>query len=308
MAKRPSAVRIGPFAAGLVTAYDSQDIPAKVRADGSPAGLYRAVNVDIDRSGKARRRSGWRQIDESVAHSLYPFPSERCTYAVIDGELCRLDRSGPLALAPVKGPVAWGELLGQPMFSDAYGVYWIVGEAVLPLPAGGPAEDDEALVLEPLPAGRFLTTWSGRVVVASGAALVFSEPMRYGRTDAARGRMALEGAPHWVLGLDGGLYVGLSDRVLFLRGRGDLFALEREEVGGPSWRGAAIVASTDGWPDKISGGFGSVAIWLGANGYCVGRPDGSVVQPQAGRIEGLQVRAGRMVYADRRVWVTEVSE
>ncbi len=153
--------------------------------------------------------------------------------------------------------------------------------------------------MEPMPTGQFLSYWRGRLVTARANMLRFSEAMAYHLHDPRHGFVQLPQRITFVFPVDGGLWVGQVDHVLFLRGSepGGL-ALERKTSKAPVPGSAvAIDAETAG---ELSGGGQAALAWLAENGYVLGTPDGSVVETRAGRLRGITgQRSTSIVFAKR---------
>src|SRR3546814_12101496 len=69
----------------------------------TPAYLRDALNVDIDRNGKASRRQGYKLLFSGAAHSLFGAAELPFGLVVFDGKLCWFDESEapPEPLLPV---------------------------------------------------------------------------------------------------------------------------------------------------------------------------------------------------------------
>lgn len=191
---------------------------------------------------------------------------------------------------------------------------WVVnGEKVTISPSGVtglpntvPLEDpDDERMLRPLPGGSAVCGWQGRVLVATGPHLVFSEPMHLGVYDPIRNFVTFPEDIIWLAPLETGVYVGLESSVVFLRGSGpDEWA--QSTVSGPSWRGCSAVMKTTFIDPKLVKGHPVVAVWFGRNGFELGLPDGEVVKPQANKINLPTMFEGRLIVNNDRLTVVSV--
>lgn len=298
MARPRKPAVFGPFSGGL----NLRDEARELRASDSKHGLGElsyAVNIDVDGAGWPNVRDGWVRIDESVAHSGFKYNGE--TYAVIDGDLSLITTSGLQALAPVVGELHWVILDGVLVFSDANGIYQIGSDnSISTLPASGDPNRYSEQNLARMPAGKWLHRWNGRLVLARGTSLYFSEPMWYGVYDVARGILPLGSQIRWMAPLEEGIYVGLQDETLFLQGR-DPLSLKVKRIPGRTVQGAAAAVSTQYMDAELVGeGVEEVAVWFSASGFTIGRPSGSIVNPQAERLDIAELGAGKLsVVADR---------
>ena len=166
-------------------------------------------------------------------------------------------------------------------------------------------------MLTPLPGGQWLEYWQGRLLLARGTTLIFSEPLRYGVYDPLRGYIRFEERITWLAPLDTGIYVGLSNSVRFLRGN-DYRSLEQRLVDNKSRPGAAIVLTAPNLLSESLGVAGNaperVAVWMTDVGFAVGLPTGDVTHPQQDRLKGIPVTPGRMVVIDDRITVLPTEE
>jgi hypothetical protein len=103
----------------------------------------------------------------------------------------------------------------------------------------------------------------------------------------------------FVYPVDGGLWVGQVDHVVFLRGTApDGLALERKTSKRPV-PGSAVELDAETAAEAAGGGQAVVA-WLADNGYAMGTPDGGVIETRAGRLRGIAGnRATSIVFARR---------
>lgn len=280
---------IGPWPTGLWNAVAAASVPI--------AGLTEATNVDVLETGAVTRRAAWAQIDDTPAHSL--FEHDGRVLGVSGGEVGVLDANGFTPFAPVAGPLSWTVLNGEAVFCDHTDVRVVRGDVVEALPFVS-REDEAELLLSPLPGGQQIEYWAGRLVVARGNSLLFSEPLRYGAHDPMRGFIQFEERIYWFAPLDSGIFVGLRNSVRWLAGTspGDM---QQARVGGKSWRGACAVVTTEHMGPEMQAD--RVALWMTPAGFAVGLPGGNVQYPQAARLKDLPMHAGRMVVDGDRVIV-----
>ena len=143
--------------------------------------------------------------------------------------------------------------------------------AVSPHHRSFPLETDQ---MGPMPAGIVLGTANGRIAVASGNAVWFSEPLAYGRTRLTRNYLAFEheivdGAP-----VDGGWFVGTETGVFFVSGRDPETAeLVTASMATPV-RGTFRHIDSARLGDGDTGG--RAVVWLSSKGFMAGFADGSV--------------------------------
>lgn len=287
---------VGPWPRGMARPARRTDIP--------PDALEDAVNVDVRPEGSAATRPRWSRVAETDgAHSIYEH--EASTFAVLDGNVGRLLPDGFEPMMAVPGRISWTDLAGTPCFATRDAVWQVVGDTVERLSSeDSPADDhdrDDPLI--PMPGGHWLEYWNGRLVVARGSTLLFSEPLRYDVHNPMTGYISLGGWIEWMVALEGGLYVGLADRVLWLAGT-QLRDLRVVTVAGRSAPGMALAV-----PGEVLGAEapGRFAVFLTASGFAVGDASGTVTYPQSDRFNDLPLHRGKLFRDATRIYAVRES-
>lgn len=152
-----------------------------------------------------------------------------------------------------------------------------------------------------MPPGRFLSLWKGRILVARGNVVYMSEPFRYGLYDPREGFIQVPKVVTFIAAVDGGIYVGQPDGVLFIDGQ-DIKQVRLVTTGASApLRGSAVVV--DGGDMSIDNVDSSkkYAVWFCERGYAIGKPDGGVVEPQSSRIRIPVGQRGATALHERRV-------
>lgn len=156
--------------------------------------------------------------------------------------------------------------------------------------------------LAPMPPGQIIRTWNGRIYVARGSSVYFSEPMR-GLHSPRHG--FIQFADHVTLlePVDGGLFVGTAAGIVFLQGSrpGDMQLKQTGALAPFEGSGQTVPASVFGGDIGKSGQM--AAIWLSSNGFVIGTASGQVVEAQSERIaiEPNGATTARTFVHDRRV-------
>lgn len=293
--KKPA--RLGPWSGGL----NLRDDPWELRVgDGRSGGgeLVEAVNINLGGSGLPSVRDGWVQLSPDASHSGFEYGGR--TYAVVDGTLGIVEAATFMPIMAVSGTLSWTVLDGFPTFADSEVVRRIVGDTVEVLPTHGTPNAYADQVVAQMPGGSWLSRWNGRLILARGTSIYFSEPLWYGVYDTARGILPLETQIRWMAPLESGIYVGLKDHTMFLAGR-DPYSLTAKTIPGRTVDGAAAVVSTRNMSQELVGTADEVAVWFSESGFTVGRPDGSVLTPQAERLAITDLGRGKLSVVDDRI-------
>lgn len=143
----------------------------------------------------------------------------------------------------------------------------------------------------PMPGGNIVRLFNGRLYVVAGKWVWVSQPQDYGVSDTRSGWITFGRTINVFEPVDAGIFVVFRERTAFLRGNGPggFSQVDVSEHGAWAYTGASVPAdyfNPDVAPDRAQ----AVACWCSEVGIAVGRPDGSLVYPQAGR---LRMAAGQ---------------
>lgn len=281
---------LGPWPKGLANTLRSTEYPDDVLKD--------AVNVNIRRDGTAVTRLSWEQVLPGEAHSLHRHDGR--VFAVVDNDLGELDDSGFTALMAGTGRVNWTELNGNAVFATSEAVYEIDGSAVQIVSGLDRDELDLDDELVPLPGGQWVDYWNGRLIVARGASLLFSEPLRYGAHNPMTGYVRFSTRVEWVAPLEDGIYVGLRGSVVFLQGNTPS-QLSQTRVAQGSSPGMALTIAGEHLSQELAA-TPRVAVFFTPSGFTLGLPNGRVVYPQNDAVRNLPLFRGKLLESGGRLY------
>lgn len=157
--------------------------------------------------------------------------------------------------------------------------------------------------LSPMPTGKYLSVWQGRLWQASANIIRFSQAMSYHLHDERHDFIQMPQAITFLEPVDGGIWVGQRDHVAFLQGTNPSeFVLIRKSQQAPI-EGSSVRMAIE-TSEQSTGA--QVVVWLSNLGYMAGMPDGSVVPYQSSRLKGIAAKHGNSVRFNKRV-ITTVS-
>lgn len=160
--------------------------------------------------------------------------------------------------------------------------------------------DAATLFLTRMLPGEFVSHWRGRLLVARGRTLYWSEPMRYGLTSLRHNFVQLPFRITMVAGVRDGVFVGSSSGVGFLRGdKPKEWVLINTSGHAPVKRCVKMLDGEDIDPQLNLGGQ-QCALWLADNGFVIGTPTGQIIAPQANRLRIPLALSGSLAINDRR--------
>lgn len=159
--------------------------------------------------------------------------------------------------------------------------------------------------LSPMPTGKYLCYWRGRLITATANVIRFSEPLAYHLHDERHGFIQTSQRVTFIQPVENGLWVGQSDHVIFIQGtQPDDMTISIKSAQAPVPNSAIQIPSND--IGEASEGGSLVTIWLASNGYVAGSSAGQIIEYQAGRISNISAQSGTTVRFDRRL-VTAVN-
>lgn len=168
--------------------------------------------------------------------------------------------------------------------------------------AGKLGQSAKFMHLSPMRGGGNLCYWRGRIITTLANVLRFSEAMAYHLHDERHGYIQMPQRITFVQPVDGGIWVGQVDHVVFLQGMAlDEMTVERKQSR-PPVPGSAMIVDAEAVGGELSAGGGQCAVWLAQNGYVVGTPQGQLVELHSGVLSGIQANYGRTAHHNHRLY------
>lgn len=155
--------------------------------------------------------------------------------------------------------------------------------------------------LSPMPTGRYMKYWQGRLLTADKNILRFSEPMAYHLHDEKFGFVVMPQRITFILPVDGGIWVGQVTHAVFLTGTSPAEMTFQSKTSQAPVPDSAIEIDNNDIGSDISQGGNTTALWLAENGYILGTSSGQIIELQAGVLKGITAKSGRSVRLGRRV-------
>ena len=189
--------------------------------DGGGHLLRDALNVDVTAQGTVKTRAGYALTQAgSDCHSLWsPVEGDYALY-VDDGDLYRIDTAKALVASGFGNatPVRYTQVYEAVYFTDGLrvGSYH---------PSNGPTPEWASAtttsigdqVLMPMPAGQHIAHHAGRLLVAVGSAVIYSEPFTPHLRDEAKGFELFPAPITCLAAVEAGVFV-VADKTYFIAG------------------------------------------------------------------------------------------
>jgi hypothetical protein len=251
--------------------------PPEALSDGE---LVSAVNVDIGDGGVASRRKGiTRHHTGSAPHSCWSLASQDKMFFVDDGVLMVMDTSFNAAIVAVlssNDPVVFAEVNDIVVYSNGTDIGY-VDSSNMAYAMPSPVDEFKASI----PPGTVLFLMNGTLFSGRGNLLIHSEAYRLYR-DTRHSHTPLPSPIKAGVGLQTGVWISCGEQTIFLRGRSP------KEF---QWEVKANYPMVPFSPRKtdvevfgLEGLSGECAIWMSTEGFCVGLPDGTMMNLSEGRV------------------------
>ncbi|MFW1993725.1 hypothetical protein ACG904_02030 [Acinetobacter guillouiae] len=157
-----------------------------------------------------------------------------------------------------------------------------------------------------MPSGKFMKYWQGRLLTADKNILRFSQAMAYHLHDERHDFIMLPQRISFILPVDGGIWVGQVDHVVFLSGAEPSEMTFVKKTAHSPIPYSAVEVDSDLIGADISQGGGKTALWLSENGYVIGTSTGQIIELHSSVLNGITAKSGRSVSLGRRL-ITLVS-
>ncbi len=269
------AQRIGPFPAGM----DNRAPDYKLRLpDGGGHLLRDALNVDVTAQGTIKSRSGYALVQAgSDCHSLWAPVSGAYALHVDAGSIYRVDASATPTYTIVAAgygsvtPVRYAQVNEAVYFTDAVsaGSYHPTAGPTPQWAAATPiVVGDQQLV--PMPPGQHVAYHMGRLLVAVGSVLTYSEPFTPNLRDEAKSFEIFPAQITCVAAVEAGVFV-VADKTYYVEG------------GFPAKSVRAVLDY--GAPDQQAGyRYDGGAHWMSVRGVVSASKEGELANLQEQRI------------------------
>ena len=168
---------------------------------------------------------------------------------------------------------------------------------VVSLPTLGRSAENH--FMQPMPTGKFVQVWRGRVLTVRANVLYFSQALAFHWHDARFDFVQLPQRITFVVAVENGLWVGQVTGVVFLSGN-DLNSMQIVQTAAkrPIENSAMLLPSDE--LGEVSGGL-PCAVWLAENGFVIGTASGQLVERHAGVLQGIAGSGTSAVLSGRRV-------
>lgn len=181
--------------------------------------------------------------------------------------------------------VYMSEVNGQVLYSTGAAQAVVLGGsiAIAAMPTlGGRCQ---TLLLAPMPAGAIVRWLNGRLLVAAGPVLYYSEPYAPALTNPAKNYFVFPSDITLLEPMEAGLFIG-ADKTYWLP---DPIEASVLNTAAPH---TALARSGARSPDQMS------VFWMSPNGLVVGKPDGSVAFVQEDAVAVPEASAGASLYRE----------
>lgn len=259
-----------------------------------------AVNVNIDSTGRVSRRKGFAATTRTEnIHSLW-CGGVGCFF-VTDSMLCLLGAdytSTAVATVTPGAPVSYFQLEKRTYWMNGYEKGFVEAGSNRSWGIGSYVGPDSSRILSDPPIGHLIAYDYGRVFVAQGPVIWYSEPFSLGAFDLARNFLPFESRITMMQPLLGGMFVSTETETYFLPGRDPQGTEPGKVADYPAIRGTDVRVDLS----KIGAGelTGIGAMWASTKGICAGTPDGRFINLTHRRLDYPSALFGAGICFDDR--------
>lgn len=156
--------------------------------------------------------------------------------------------------------------------------------------------------LSPMPSGKYLCAWKGRMVNSRSNVLRFSQPMAYHVWDELHDFIQFPQTITFVQPVEGGIWVGQVDHVVFLSGVTPSDMRVEIRAAKPPIPGSHLTIKSELVGGNIAPDGSPVAAWLSENGYALGTSAGNLIELNGDTLSGIYGQSGQSVVQDDRIF------
>lgn len=282
MAEKSHYIRIMNKTVGLNNTVEPAKLRQERTEDGYTVELATAYNIDIDKNGEPMRRRGFYKTLSTPAHSL--FGGSNCFF--VSGTTLYQLSNDLLSARAIRTDMQFGqrtdfvEVLDRTYYCNGYQNGYIVEGVSYPWEFEEYVGPPTHRVFSSPPIGHKLEVYNGRMYIAEGSTLWYSEPFAYSTFCLADSFIYFPYRIRTISATLEGIYVGTENRMYFLAGDGpkNFQSFSVANVG--PFLGSAV--KVRGY--KLSGlhklGYdpsGTVVIWASQEGIMLGLNNGRVM-------------------------------
>lgn len=196
--------------------------PVRTVTEPDAVSLSSCMNIEIDNTGRVSRRKGYSSWLSGSWHSLFACSDYLLgvtgdALSVVDGQGYSPIRNVTEGLR-VSYAALWDGQKEVVYYANGAETGKVYGRASYPVDSPEPVGPDTSRVFSSMPVGTKLCVWNGRLFVADGKTVWYSEPFHYEAFDLARGFMLFDSEVEMMLPTDAGILVGMRKAIVFLGG------------------------------------------------------------------------------------------
>ncbi len=267
--------------------------------------LKAAVNVEIDETGRINRRKGSELLTELAgAHSLFEYSND--CFVAADGNLYRVNsdytllglRSGMTKTAKL----SYAGVGDKVFYVNGYEIGVInLFDVSFPWTTSTYSGDLDSREYYDPPTGQLVMATLGRIYIAEGDVIWYSEPFAYSLFRKARSFYQMKSRVTMMTPVDGGFFVGTQEGTYFINTTHDIRQVTN---------GRAVLGSNEVLPQGAIPSLewvGRVALWVESDGIWAGSGMGNAMNLTDGRLVLTDgATSGSTVLRDDGVIVTAI--
>ena len=277
------------------TGLNAKVDPARIKYDpNSGIGeLAVAVNVDIDDTGRISRRKGFTQRVAGSFHSLF---SHNGTALCVTGDALSILDAGwtttPIRNVTVGAKMSYCPVNDKIYYTNGFETGYVFNRLSYAWTASTYVGPTTKRVLSDPPVGKFIEHYKGRIYIAQGDVLWYSEPYHYEAFNLHANFLQFEEPIRMVRAVRDGIFVSTERTIYFLAGeRADQGFIKMHVAPYGAFMysdiklNGQLLYEQDGTPVIELSQQDEAALWITEKGVCYGGPDGRFVNITRNKVE-----------------------
>jgi len=266
-------------ASGLNTKLD----PVRLRynAEAGVSDLASAINVNIDNTGRVSRRQGYDLKTAGEHHSIWCdggdcfLIEETASYGSIMRVASDLSVSGIRSGLTKDKRMSFVDVNDITFYSNGFENGQIINGVSSAWPEGTYSGPSTNRNFSPAPIGQHLAFYMGRIIIAVGNVIWFTEPYSPGMVDKTRMFWQFSSDVRMIKPMDKGVFISDSRATYYLDGSSPHDFIQKRIATYPAheWSSATEYVELD---DLDLDEKGEGAIWSSPEGICIGLPSGRI--------------------------------
>ena len=261
------------------------------------------VNIDISDNGRVERRKGTVQTLAGDFHSLYPAHSEYllCVSGtdlmVLESDLVTTTSIRTVTENARLSCVRYGD---KCYYANGYELGYVEDRVHVAWEAGTYVGPTTTKTFANPPLGSLLEVHGGRMLIAQGNVVWYSQPFWFGGFNLAANYLLLHSNVTAMKSVTEGVFISDESTTYFFKGK-DIKSAEMEVAYDDSIVQGSVCRDTIMASEALNLQTGTITYWATGKGFCLGTDSGKVINLTQARIKLPSVLRGCILARDKHI-------